>query len=74
MARATMDYLKVKFTKPPVLALPSINFQNTVGTNVCYRQVGYVLLKYQREGPMRSMGYWSRSLENFKRIYYITQL
>lgn len=66
-SKDSVDNLKRKLTSPLVLALPRIYFQYTVDTDACDLQVWCILLQYQREIPMRPIGYCSRSFNKSER-------
>lgn len=56
-----MDALKIKFTMPPVLALPRLDGYYTIDTDACDAQVGRVQLQKQESKVLKPVGYWSRS-------------
>lgn len=67
------EQLKSCLVKPPILALPRNGFKYVLDTDACDYQVGCVLMQEQEEGPMRPIGYWSRSLNKAERSYDTTQ-
>lgn len=48
-----------KLITPPVLALPRLNGQYTINTDVCDTQVECVLLQKQKYNLLKLIGYWS---------------
>lgn len=46
----------------PLLALPRQTRRYLVDTEAFNKQMGYILLQEQRDGPVKPVGYWSRIL------------
>lgn len=67
------ESLKQLLISPPVLALPRADGHYTLDTDACDVQVGCVLIQDQRDGPPRSIGYWSRKLTKPEQNYSTTE-
>lgn len=69
--KKTVERLENVLTNPPVLALPWATGRYPVDTDVCNEQNSCNLLKEEPNGPEKSIGHWSGTL-NYKARELIT--
>lgn len=65
----TSETLKAKLVESFVLALSRSQWDYTVDTGTCEKQIGYVLLQKQPGGTDTPIEYWARSLKDAERTY-----
>lgn len=69
----SFEELKNRLTSPPVLALPRSDKHYTLDMDANAEQLGFVLLQEHDDEPSRSLGYFSRKLNDAERNYDTTE-
>lgn len=70
---AAFDDLKAALVSPPVLAIPHPTRRFVVDVDACTDQLGCALLQEQEDGELRSVEYYSRTLQPAERNYCTTE-
>lgn len=72
--KAAVDQLKHNLINPMIPALPMEDAPFNIQTNACNIQVGHVLLQTQQDdNDLRSIGYWSQTVNDTEMKYDTTQ-